>query len=284
MLLTKLLVLCTEQYKLSNLNNNQMKLERIYRADKILNYVCERFEREGDIIRKVATPGFTGTAHNVACPGNNVIKEVQDHGSNGLTFLFTVEQTPALLLTQIFPGGVMVGDQNIEVAKPLLLENKGGEYITVNLNNITSTEILNVNISTNKPLVVEETTKFQNTKYRQVRTKYRQVSYTYFNGYDDSKSIQENYNDGVFDSLFQIETAPFYVNYTQKLDTPRVWKDGQKQVYYSRYCILTPENKAFKYHSQINLLPSSSKPTRITVYKTENTNRETVQAFSSIFY
>lgn len=261
-----------------------MKLERIYRADKLLNYVCERFEREGNIIKKIATPGFTGTAHNVAYPGNSIKTEVQDHGNNGLTFLFTVEQSPALLLTHIFPDGVMVDDRNIEVAKPLLLENKGGEYITVNLNNITSTEILNVNMLTTKPLVVEETTKFQNTKYRQVRTKYRQVSYTYFNGYDDNKSMQENYSDGVFDSLFQIETAPFNVNYTQKLDTPRVWKDGQNQVYYSRYCILTPENKAFKYHTQIQLLPSSSKPTRITVYKTENTNRETVQAFSSIYY
>ena len=261
-----------------------MKLERIHRADKFLNYVCERFEREGNIIKKVATPGFTGTAHNVAYPGNNVTTAVEDYGNNGLTFFFTVEQSPALLLTHIFPGGVMVDDQNIEVAKPLLLENKGGEYITVNLNNITSTEILNVNILTTKPLVVEETTTLPYAKYRQVRTKYRQVSYTYFNGYDDSKSIQENYNDGVFDSLFQIKKAPFYVNYTQKLDTPRVWEDGQNQVYYSRYCILSPENKAFKYHTQISLLPSSSKPTRITVYKTEKTNRETVQAFSSIYY
>ena len=261
-----------------------MKLQRIFRADKLNNLICERFEREGNIIKKVATPGFTGTAHNVAYPGNNATTAVEDHGKNGLIFFFTVEQSPVLLLTHIFPGGVMVDDQTIEVSKPLLLENKGGEYITVNLNNITSTEILNVNILTTKPLVVEETTTLPYAKYRQVRTKYRQVSYTYFNGYDDSKSIQENYNDGVFDSLFQIETAPFYVNYTQKLDTPRVWKDGQNQIYYSRYCTLTPENKSFKYYTQIQLLPSSSKPTRITVYKTENTNRETVQAFSSIHY
>lgn len=261
-----------------------MKLQHIYRADKLLNYVCERFEREGNIIRKVATPGFTGTAHNITYPGNSIIKEIQDHGSSGLTFLFTVEQSPALLLSQIFPDGVMVDDQNIEVSKPLLLENKGGEYITVNLNNITSTEILNVDILTTKPLVVEETTTLPYAKYRQVRTIYSKVSYTYFSGYDDNKSIQENYRDGVFDSLFQIETAPFYVNYTQTLDTPRVWKDGGNQVYYSKYCTLTPENKVFKYYTQINLLPSSSKPTRITVYKTERTNRETIQAFSSIFY
>lgn len=284
MLLVKLLVLYTEQYKLSNSNNNQMKLERIYRADKLLNFVCERFEREGDIIKKVAMPGFTGNAHNVAYPGSNVIKEVVDRGNNGLTFLFTVEKSPSLLLTQIFPGGVMVDDRNIEVAKPLLLENKGGEYITVNLNNIMSTEILNVNILTTNPLVVEETRTTPYPKYMNKYTKYRQVPYTYFSGYDDSKSLQENYNDGVFDSLIQIETAPFYVNYTQKLDTPRVWKDGQNQIYYSRYCILTPENKAFKYHTQISLLPNSSKPTRITIYKAENTNRETIQAFSSIYY
>lgn len=261
-----------------------MKLQHIYRADKVLNYVCERFERKGDIIRKVATPGFTGTAHNIACPGNSIIKEFQDHGKNGLTFLFTVEQNPALLLSQIFPAGVMVGDRHIEISKPLLLENKGGEYITVNLNNITSTEILNVDILTTNPLVVEETTTLQYTKYREVRTTYRKVSYTYFSGYDDNKSIQDNYSDGVFDSVFQIETAPFYVNYTQKLDTPRVWKDGKDQVCYSKYCTLTPEKKVFKYYTQISLLPSSSKPTRITVYKTERTNRETIQAFSSIFY
>ena len=261
-----------------------MKLQRIFRADKLNNLICERFEREGDIIKKVAIPGFTGTAHNVAYPGNNIIKAVQDRGSNGLTFFFTVEQSPALLLTHIFPGGVMVDDQHIEISKPLLLENKGGEYIKLNLNNITSTEILNVNILTTNPLVVEETRTTPHTKYRNTYTKYRQVSYTYFNGYDDSKSFQENYNDGVFDNLFQIETVPFYVNCTQKLDTPQVWKDGENQVYYSRYCTLTPEKKAFKYHTQIGLLPNSSKPTRITVYKSENTNRETVQAFSSISY
>lgn len=261
-----------------------MKLQRIFRADNLNNFICERFEREGNIIKKVATPGFTGTAHNIAYPGNSIIKEIQDHGKNGLTFLFTVEQSPALLLTQIFPDGVMVDDRHIEISKPLLLENKGGEYITVNLNNITSTEILNVDILTTKPLVVEETTTLQSTKYRQVRTKYSKVSYTYFSGYDDNKSIQENYNDGVFDNLFQIETAPFYVNYTQKLDTPQVWRDGENQVYYSKYCTLTTESKVFKYYTMINLLPSSSKPTKITVYKTERTNRETIQAFSSIFY
>ena len=250
----------------------------------LLNYVCERFEQEGNIIKKVATPGFTGTAHNVAYPGNSIIKEIHDNGKNGLTFLFTVEQSPAFLLTQIFPEGVMIDDRHIEISKPLLLKNKGGEYITVNLNNITSTEILNVDILTTNHLIVEETYTTPYTKYRQTYTKYRQVSYSYFNGYDDSKSLQENYKDGVFDSVFQIETAPFYVNYTQKLDTPRVWRDGKDQVYYSKYCTLAPENKAFKYYTQISLLPSSSKPTRITVYKTERTNRETVQAFSSIFY
>ena len=51
-----------------------MKLQHIFRADMLLNYVCERFEREGNIIKKVATPGFTGTAHNVAYPGNSIIK------------------------------------------------------------------------------------------------------------------------------------------------------------------------------------------------------------------
>lgn len=261
-----------------------MKLQRIFRADILLGYACERFELKGNIIRKVATPGFTGKAHNIAYPGNSIIKEFQDHGKNGLAFLFTVEQSPALLLSQIFPDGVMVDDRHIEISKPLLLENKGGEYITVNLNNITSTEILNVDILTTNPLVVEETTTLTYAKYKQVSTVYSEVSYTYFNGYDDSKSIQENYKDGVFDSVFQIETAPFYVNYTQNLDTPRVWKDGENQVYYSKYCTLTPKNKAFKYYTQIQLLPSSSKPTRITVYKTERSNRETIQAFNSVFY
>ena len=141
-----------------------MKLQHIFRADKLNNLVCERFEREGNVIKKVATPSFYGAKPYVAYPGNVLIKESSDTERDVVKFFFQIEQNPALLLTQIFPEGRMVDDLHIEILKPFLLENKGGERIVVNVNNIKSTEIVNIDLITNKPLIVEKKTESP-TKY-----------------------------------------------------------------------------------------------------------------------
>ena len=261
-----------------------MKLQRIFRADKLNNLVCERFEREGDTIKKVATPSFYGAKPYVAYPGNVLLKESSDTERDVVKFFFQIEQNPALLLTQIFPEGRMVDDLHIEIMKPFLLENKGGERIVVNTN-IKSTEIVNIDLITNKPLIVEEE-KESSTKdgYSYISTRYRGTFTSIFDGYDESKSLKENYNAGYFDNMFQIETAPFYINYTQTLDAPRVWKHGENQVYYSKYCTLNPEKKGVKFYTDFYIKQDHIDINLIYISKTVRFIPNNKQVFCSIIY
>ena len=170
-----------------------MKLQHIFRADKLNNLVCERFEREGDTIKKVAIPSFYGAKPYIAYPGNALLKESSDTETDVIKFFFQIEQNPALLLTQIFPEGRMVDDLHIEISKPFLLENKGGERIVVNTSNIKSTEIVNIDLITNKPLTVEKEIESP-TKYgyNYISTRYHGTFTSIFDGYDESKSLKEN--------------------------------------------------------------------------------------------
>ena len=262
-----------------------MKLQRIFRADKLNNLICERFEREGNTIKKVATPSFYGTKPYVAYPGNVLIKESSDTETDAVRFFFQMEQNPALLLTQIFPEGRMVDDSHIEIDKPLILENKGGELIVANVNNIKSTEIVNIDLITKEPLKVE--TKTESTvrdKYDIITTKYFQVFSSIFDGYNESKSLKENYNAGYFDNMFQIETAPFYINYEKVLDVPRVWQTGQNQVYYSKYCQLNPEKRGVKFYTDFYIKQDHIDITLLSIVKTDRFIPSNKQAFCSIIY
>lgn len=262
-----------------------MKLQRIFRADKLNNLICERFEREGNTIKKVATPSFYGKQPFVAYPGNVLTKESSDSVTDTVKFFFQIEQNPAFLLTQIFPEGRMVDDSHIEISKPFLLENKGGERIVTNINNIKSTEIVNIDLITKEPLKVE--TKTESTardKYDIITTKYFQVFSSIFDGYDENKSLKENYNAGYFDNMFQIETAPFYINYEKALDVPRVWQDGQSQVYYSKYCTLKPEKRPFKFYTEFDIVQDHIDITLLKITKIERLTLSNAQTFSSIIY
>ena len=262
-----------------------MKLQHIFRADKLNNLICERFEREGDAIKKVATPSFYGAKPYVAYPGNALLKESSDTETDVIKFFFQIEQNPDLLLTQIFPEGRMIDDLHIEISKPFLLENKGGERVVVNTNNIKSTEIVNIDLITNKPLIVEKEIESP-TKYgyNYISTRYRTTFTSIFDGYDESKSLKENYNAGYFDNMFQIETAPFYINYTQTLDTPRVWKTGENQVYYSKYCTLTPEKRGVKFYTDFHIKQDHNNFNLIHITKTVRFIPNNKQIFWSIIY
>ena len=262
-----------------------MKLQHIYRADKLNNLICERFDREGNTIKKVATPSFYGAKPYVAYPGNVLIKESSDTETDVVKFFFQIEQNPALLLTQIFPEGRMVDDLHIEISKPFLLENKGGEHIVVRVNNIKSTEIVNIDLITNKPLRVEKKIETP-TKYgyNYIETIYYKTFTSIFDGYDESKSLKENYNAGYFDNMFQIETAPFFINYEKKLDAPRVWQTGQNQVYYSKYCTLNPEKKGVKFYTDFYIKQDHIDINLIWIVKTERFIPNNKQTFCSIIY
>lgn len=261
-----------------------MKLQQIFRADKQKNLVCERFEREGNIIKKIATPSFYDKLPYIAFPGDSLTRTSSDTERDTVKFFFEVEQKPSVLLTQIFPEGRMVDDSHIEVDKPLLLENKGGEYISTSLN-IEALEIVNIDLLTSKPLTVESVTRnIQKNKYTFVTTKYRNFFSSVFEGYDESKSLKENYNAGYFDDKFKIETNIFNMGYKSSLDVPRHWEDGARMVYYSKYCTLTPENKIFKFYVEFEIIQDHIDITWLNLRKTERFTLPNVPTFSKIIY
>ena len=261
-----------------------MKLQQIVRADKLKNLVCERFVREGNTVRKIATPSFYGQLPYVAFPGDSITRTSSDKERNTVKFFFEVEQKPSVLLTQIFPEGRMVDDSRIEVDKPLLLENKGGEYISTNLN-IEALEIVNIDLLTSKPLTVESVTKnIQKDKYTFVTTKYRSFFSSVFEGYDESKSLKENYNAGYFNDKFKVETNIFNIGYKNSLDVPRHWEDGARNVYYSKYCTLTPYNKIFKFYVEFDIIQDNIDINWLHLQKTERFTLPNVPTFSKIIY
>ena len=261
-----------------------MKLQQIFRADKLKNLVCERFEREGNIIKKIATPSFYGKLPYIAFPGDSITRTSSDAERDTVKFFFEVEQKPSVLLTQIFPEGRMVDDSHLEVDKPLSLENKGGEYISTNLN-IEALEIVNIDLLTSKPLTVESVTNnIMKDQYTFVTTKYHNFFSSVFEGYDESKSLKENYNAGYFDDKFKIETNIFNMGYKSSLDVPRHWKDGESMVYYSKYCTLTPENKIFKFYVEFDIIQDHIDIKWLHLYKYERFTLPNVPTFSKIIY
>lgn len=261
-----------------------MKLQQIFRADKLKNLVCERFVREGNIIRKIATPSFYGKLPYVAFPGDSITRTSSDTERDTVKFFFEVEQKPSVLLTQIFAEGRMADGSHIEVDKPFLLENKGGEYISTNLN-IEALEIVNIDLLTSKPLTVESVTKnIQKDKYTFVTTRYFNFFSSVFEGYDESKSLKENYNAGYFDDKFKFETNIFNMIYESSLDVPRHWEDGASSVCYSKYCTLTPKNKIFKFYVEFDIIQDHIDITWLRLYKTERFTLPNVPTFSKIIY
>ena len=84
--------------------------------------------------------------------------------------------------------------------------------------------------------------------------------------------------------MFQIETAPFYINYEKALDVPRVWQDGQSQVYYSKYCTLKPEKRPFKFYTEFDIVQDHIDITLLKITKIERLTLSNAQTFSSIIY
>ncbi len=260
----------------------KVPLQNIYVAQETISagkkLYYEKFKREGDFIKKIALPQTTGSYY-IKFPGDEIVKKNYIDNSNKVRTIYSTEQTPSKLFLHIFPDGEMLNGLDVAVPKPFLLEPKGGEGIKLNLNNITSIEIKSAELETTKNLVVDTVSTSSYPLYEIVTTKYKPVTYDYFTGYDTSKSFNDNFNNGVFDNLTKIETAPFSVNYNQNLLTPVRWVDNAKNVFYPIYCILTPENRGFiasvwfvfeQYQGEI------------TITKIEYKTKDTTPAFCSI--
>lgn len=245
-------------------------------AGKKLYY--EKFKMEGDFIKKTALPQRTGNYY-FTFPGDEIKKENYVDSTSKVRTIYSIKGLAPKLFLHIFPDGEMLNNLDVAVPKPFLLEPKGGEGIKLNLNNITSIEIISSELETTKNLEVDTVSTSSYSLYEIVTTKYKPVTCDYFAGYDTNKSFNDNFNNGVFDNLTKIETAPFSVNYNKNLLTPSRWVDNAKNVLYPLYCILTPENKGYigtvwfvfeRYRGEI------------TITKIEYKTKDTTPAFCSI--
>ena len=156
-----------------------VRIKYIYAAQENISsgkkLFYEKFKNEGGVYKKVATPQVYGIAHDVAYPGNSVIKKDYELTSS-IGFSCEVVQNRPLLLTQLFSDGGIVDDSNIEIPKPFLFVNKGGEFITTNLSDITSIEISNINLLTTKTLKVASVTERTEGKHKIEFTCYESIT------------------------------------------------------------------------------------------------------------
>lgn len=264
-----------------------VRIKYIYAAQEKISQgkklYYEKFKDEGGVYKKVATPQAYGIAHDVTYPGNSVIKKDYELTSS-IGFSCEVVQSRPLLLTQLFPDGVIVDESNIEIPKPFLFVPKGGESITTNLNGIASIEISNIDLLTTKALKVASVTERIESKHKIIFTGYEKITSDYFAGYDKEKTLLENFRDGVFKDLLQVETSSFTVNYNKIIDPEKTWGSNATTVYYYPYCTLVPEKKSFKYHSWFELTPNMYDNNLLSIRKAEQMTLDTTQAFCSIRY
>ena len=226
----------------------KVPLQNIYTAQETISagkkLYYENFKMEGDFIKKIALPQSTGSYY-FKFPGDEIKKEDYVDSTSKVRTIYSVKESAPKLLLHIFPDGYMLNGLDVAVPKPFLLEPKGGEGINLNLENITSIEIISAELETTKNLEVDTISTSSYSLYEIVTTKYKQVTYDYFAGYDTSKSFKDNFNNGVFSNITKIGTAQFSVNYNKNLLTPARWVDNAKNVFYPLYCILTPGNMGY---------------------------------------
>lgn len=260
----------------------KVPLQNIYVAQETISagkkLYYEKFKREGDLIKKIALPQATGSYY-FKFPGDEIKKENYVDSTSKVRTIYSVKGYAQKLFLHIFPNGEMMNSLDVAVPKPFLLEPKGGEGISLNLENITSIEIISSELETTKNLEVDTVSTSSYSLYEIVTTKYIPVTYDYFTGYDTNKSFNDNFNNGVFDNLIKIETAPFSVNYNKNLLTPARWGDNAKNVFYPIYCILTPENRG--YIGTVWFVFERYRG-KITITKIEYKTKDTTPAFCSI--
>ena len=260
----------------------KVPLRNIYAAQETISagkkLYYEKFKMEGDFIKKIALPQTTGSYY-IKFPGDEIIKENYIDSTSKVRTVYSAKQTPSKLFLHIFPDGEMLNGLDVAVPKPFLLEPKGGEGISLNLENITSIEIISSELETTKNLEVDTVSTSNYSLYEIVTTKYKPVTYDYFEGYDTNKSFTDNFNNDVFDNHIKIESVLFTVNYNKSLLTPVRWPDNSKNVFYPLYCILTPENRGF---IASVLFVFEHYQGKITITKIEYKTKETTPAFCSI--
>ena len=245
-----------------------------------LQVFYETITREGNLLKKVATPQIYNNT-NITYP-YPFCEYTKTKKSTYYQFdLKSISHND--FYKQIFPD-IQYDGVKYYTEKPFLLANAGGEIVNVNLK-IDSLRFKNVNIITVDKLEVDTIQETENTNKTQIikETKYKPIkALDNFQGYDTTKDLYENLENGVFENCYTVETESFEIVYTKQLNETR-WTDNASTVTYSPYAILKPSPGVGLFRVRF-MFASWSHGSEIVITKREERYKDGYQATESFIY
>lgn len=240
----------------------------------------ESITREGNLLKKVATPKtYNNTGITYPYPFYDYAKTKE---STSYQFeLKSISRND--FYKQIFPD-IQYNGVDYYTEKPFLLSNTGGESVNVNLK-IDSLRFRNVNINTVDELEIDTIKERENKDKTQTITeiKYKPIkALDNFPGYDITKDLYENSENGVFENCYTVETESFEIVYTKQLNEKR-WTDNATIVTYSPYAILKPSPGGGLFRVRF-MFASWSYGSEIVITKREERYKTGYQATDSFIY
>lgn len=245
-----------------------------------LQIYYERITREGNLLKKIATPQiYTNTGIIYPYPFYDYIKTKES-----TSYQFELKSISSNdFYKQIFPD-IQYDGVNYYTEKPFLLANAGGESVNTNLK-INSLRFKNVNITTVDELEVDTIQETENKNKTQIITeiKYKPIkALDNFPGYDITKDLYKNLENGVFENCYTVETESFEIIYTKQLNKTR-WTNNATTVTYSPYAILKPSPGVGLFRVRF-MFVSWSNGTEVVITKREERYKDGYQATESFIY
>ena len=245
-----------------------------------LQIYYEIITREGNLLKKIATPQiYTNTGIIYPYPFYDYIKTKES-----TSYQFELKSISSNdFYKQIFPD-IQYDGVKYYTEKPFLLANAGGESVNTNLK-INSLRFKNVNITTVDELEVDTIKETENKDKTQIITeiKYKPIkALDNFPGYDTTKDLYENLENGVFENCYTVETESFEIVYTKQLNETR-WTDNASTVTYAPYAILKPSPGVGLFRVRF-MFASWNSRTEIVITKREERYKDGYQATESFIY
>ena len=256
------------------------KINAAGRKVRWLQIYYEIITREGNLLKKIATPQiYTNTGIIYPYPFYDYIKTKES-----TSYQFELKSISSNdFYKQIFPD-IQYDGVKYYTEKPFLLANAGGESVNTNLK-INSLRFKNVNITTVDELEVDTIKETENKDKTQIITeiKYKPIkALDNFPGYDTTKDLYTNSENGVFENCYTVETESFEIVYTKQLNETR-WTDNATTVTYSPYAILKPSPGVGLFRVRF-MFASWSHGTEIVITKREERYKDGYQATESFIY
>ena len=245
-----------------------------------LKVYYETITREGNLLKKVATPQIYNNTNNT------YLYPFFDYTKTKKSTFYEFELKSMSLndfYKQIFPD-IQYDGVVYYIEKPFLLANAGGESVNTNLK-INSLRFKSVNIITVDELKVDTIQETENKDKTQIITeiKYKPIkALDNFPGYDTTKDLYTNSENGVFENCYTVETESFEIVYTKQLNETR-WRDNATTVTYSSYAILKPSPGVGLFRVRF-MFASWSNGTEIVITKREERYKDGYQATESFIY